>query len=114
MLLKQFRLTKDYDFRKVKRYSKRVAGPQFSLSWAPNKLPVSRFGFIATKKFGKAAKRHRAVRLLRESVRLGFPKIKPGFDVVIVARSGILGRTFDEVDNEMKRLLAKADLLIVN
>jgi len=89
-------------------------GPFCVLSWAPNKLNVSRFGFIASSKLAKAAKRHRAVRLLRESIRLSLPKIKSGFDIVIIARNGILGRSFDEADREMKRLLAKANLLNSN
>ena len=112
MLSKQYRLTKEYDFRKVKRYGERVVGPYCVLSWTSNKLNISRFGFIASKKtIAKAVKRHRAVRLLRESIQLSLSKIKAGFDVVIVVRSGIIGRGFAEVDEEMKRLLGKAELL---
>lgn len=127
MLKRKFRLTENYDFQRVKKRGQRIYGPFFSLSWLNNNLGYSRFGFIATTKIGKAVKRHRAVRLLRETVRLmskevnchsgeqgdlRVSKIKPSFDVVFVAHSKIVGKDLAEVDKEVKRMLGKAGLII--
>jgi len=51
----------------------------------------SRFGLIVSKKVHKrAVKRNRVKRLLRESVRLLLPKVKPGFDAVFLTKKKIL------------------------
>lgn len=111
MLRKEFRLTKTYDFLKVKRKGQRVGGPLFLLNYLKTNQELSRFGFIVTKSLGNAVARHRAQRLLRESVRCNLDKIAQGFDVVALARAGIIGRKFQEVESELKRLLKKAKLL---
>lgn len=111
MLSKKFRLTENRDFLKAKKYGRRIGDFLFLINYLKNDFDYSRFGFIATKKLGKAVKRHRPLRLLRESVRLMIDKIKPGWDVVLVARPGIVGKGFSEVESELKRLLRKAKLL---
>ena len=77
----------------------------------PNQLPYSRFGFTASKRIGKAVTRNRARRRMREAVRLRMKEIKPGWDLVFIARKPIVHATFQEIQAATEQLLAQADLL---
>lgn len=50
------------------------------------KVKQARVGITASKKIGNAVKRNRARRLLRESIRVLYPQLKPGYDFVLVSR----------------------------
>lgn len=60
------------------------------LNAAPNRRRVSRCGFIVAKRLGSAVVRNRIRRRVREAVRLLYPQIAPGWDMVFVARSPAL------------------------
>ena len=62
----------------------------------PNNRPYNRFGITAGKKIGNAVARNRAKRLIRLAYRNSEVKLPVGIDIVIVARSGILGIKSDE------------------
>lgn len=110
MLLRRYRLTKAWDFNRVKNKGVKLGGPLFSLGFYKNKLDYPRFGFIATKLIGKAYARHRAVRLLREAVRLNLSQISAGFDFVFLARPKIIGQKRQAVEVELLRLLGRMHL----
>jgi len=77
----------------------------------PNGLDFSRAGFTASKRVGKATKRNRAKRLLRESVRLHFEEIEPGWDIVLIARRSIVDAGFHEVEDDVLSLLSLAGIM---
>lgn len=81
------------------------------LSTAPNALSQNRYGFVITKAVGNAVTRNRVRRQLREAVRLLHPDIKPGNDIVVVARRSVVGKPFAEIMRIVKQLVAKAELL---
>lgn len=112
MLKKQNRLTREKDFRRVKRRGKSRRSAYFWLNWLPNDLPRSRFGFIATKKMGLAVERNRAVRLLREVVRLNLSQIKKGVDVVFVVQSRLKGKKYAEVEERVVEAFKRAGLWV--
>lgn len=62
----------------------------------PNNRPYNRFGITAGKKIGNAVARNRAKRLIRLAYQKAEIKLPVGIDIVIVARSGILGIKSDE------------------
>lgn len=62
----------------------------------PNGRPYNRFGITAGKKIGNAVCRNRAKRLIRLAYRQNEVSLPIGIDIVIVARSGILGIKSDE------------------
>lgn len=57
----------------------------------------NRVGITVSKKLGCAVVRNRARRRLRECYRLNEEKLKPGYDVVIVARSRSVDAPFDKL-----------------
>ncbi len=77
-----------------------------------NGLDVSRVGFSVGKRLGKAVLRNRVRRRLREAVRLLWPAVQPGWDVVFAARQPIVDAAFSEIQEAVTIVLKRAGLLI--
>jgi ribonuclease P protein component len=80
------------------------------LNAAPNGEGSVRCGFVAGKKVGGAVERNRARRLMKEAVRHRLSTIKPGWDLVWIARAGIIGVKLDAVSNAVDDLLRRSKL----
>jgi ribonuclease P protein component len=108
------RLTYDADFRRVRAQGKSWAHPYAILCVLPNNLPHNRYGFSVSKRLGGAVVRNRVKRLLREAVRTTAKEVGPlvpGFDVILIARVPIVGKSFAEVRDMVQTLLRRAKLL---
>jgi ribonuclease P protein component len=77
----------------------------------PNGLHLSRFGFTASRAVGNAVARNRARRLMRESVRQLYPRVEPGWDVMLLARARMAGVKEGTVREALVGLLTRAGLL---
>ncbi len=108
---RRYRLRSRERFAQVRRQGQSYKDRLTILVCLRNDLPYSRVGFTASRRVGNAVKRNRARRLLRESVRLRFPGIDPGWDMVFIARPHIVFARFQQVDAACGRLLEKAALL---
>jgi len=75
----------------------------------PNGLEQTRYGFSVTKSIGKAVKRNRVRRLLREVVRM--KSFKPGWDIVFMPCPIIVTANYHQIEESVSRLLARAHLL---
>ena len=90
MLPKENRLKKKKDFEEVFEKGKGYKEDFVYLKIRKNKLKLSRFGFIVSKKFSKkAVVRNKIKRKLRESIRTKLPRIKKGIDGVITIIPGL-------------------------
>jgi ribonuclease P protein component len=78
----------------------------------PNGSSLTRYGFTVTKKVGKAVQRNRVKRLLREIMRLQL--LKPGWDIVFMARSVAVDADYHQLKRAITRLLTRAQLLESN
>ena len=75
----------------------------------PNDRSLSRYGLSVNRRVGKAVVRNRVKRLLREILRQA--PLKPGWDIVFIARSSIAKAKYDNLDKSVKGLLFQARLL---
>jgi len=74
----------------------------------PNGLGLSRYGLSVTKKVGKAVQRNRLKRLLKEVMRL--QSLRPGWDIVFIARSTAVSSSYHQLETAVARLLGRAQL----
>ena len=106
-----FRLARNEDYQRVRRQGRSWSTLLLVLQVQRNELPYSRFGLVVGKRVGKAVMRNRVKRLLRESVRLRFDAIKPGWDIVLIARGPAAEASFWVVGGALDSLLKRADLM---
>lgn len=102
-------LTNRTQYTLVYRQGKVWANSLLVMKATPNGLCISRYGLAVTKKVGKAVQRNRVKRLLREIVRLQL--LKPGWDIVFVARPVVVNADYHQLKEVVTRLLARAQLL---
>lgn len=113
MLAKQRRLQKKRDFKLVFNKGEVLDSELFFLRFAKNNFELSRFGFVVSLKISKKATiRNRIKRLLREVVRINLKNIKSSFDIIIIAKPGIVGKKYEEIKAEVEEFLKKAGLYI--
>lgn len=103
-------------YSKGKKYVSRTLVVYILKDYAANKLAkenplkkkINRVGITVTKKLGSAVIRNRAKRVIREGYRLSDTenRIKRGFLVVIVARSGIVKAKSTDVKKELDSAFA--------
>jgi ribonuclease P protein component len=107
---RQYRLRRSLDFDRVRCEGHSWSHPLVVLAAVPNGRPVSRFGFVSSKRVGKAVRRNRARRLMRESVRRQLAHITPGWDCVFIARTPLVEASFAQVEAAVIELLQRAHL----
>ena len=110
-MLKNNVLRKDADFDNVYKRGRSVGERYVVVFYIKNHRDINRTCFLASKKVGNSVRRNRARRLMRESYRLMKDRLPIGYDIIIIARNTITGRTFFEVDKSIKRVFSKAGLL---
>lgn len=76
----------------------------------PNRLSLSRYGFSVSKRVGKAVTRNKVKRLLREILRL--TPLKPGWDIVFIARRLAATADYANLEKSVKGLLSRAQLMV--
>ena len=110
-MLKNNVLRKEADFDNIYKKGKSVGDKYVVVLYIRNRLDLTRTCFLASKKVGNSVKRNRARRLMKESYRQIRENVPAGYDIIIIARTTISGRTFQEVDYSLKRAMKRAGLL---
>jgi len=107
---RRHRLASSSDFARVRRSGKSYAHPLVVLVASPSELPCVRIGFSAGKAVGGAVERNRAKRRLREALRIVLPTLRPGWDLVLIARPALVSADWKMVVDAVDGLLRKARL----
>jgi ribonuclease P protein component len=105
-----FSLRRD-DFQRVWDAGKSWSHALIILRAAANGTESNRFGFVAGKKIGKAIRRNRTKRLLREAVRHRLESISPGWDIILISRAGTDKAEFKDIDAAVESVLKRAHLI---
>ena len=110
MLPRDQRLRAHRDFQRVYRYGRSWAHPLLAAHVLPQPQGC-RVGISVSKKVGKAVRRNRVRRRLRELLRAALPEWKTGFDLVVVARAAAAEAEFAALGEALQELARRARLL---
>ena len=102
-------LSTSEQFTAVFRRGRAYSGGVVVVRVLPNGLDRSRLGLVVGKKVGGAVERNRVKRRIRHIV--SGRALMPGWDVVVVARSGIHSAEFRDLERELDRLLDRAGII---
>lgn len=98
------------DFIKVYKGGKSQISKLVVVLYYKNELNDTRTAFVASKKVGNSVKRNRARRLMRAAYESVKEKVKPGYDIVFVARNSIKQKKENEVEKAIFGAMRTADL----
>jgi ribonuclease P protein component len=94
------------EFSFVFNYKKKITSPHLFIHFCPNDLGVYRLGFIVSKKSESlAVKRNYMRRSIREIIKNQLSK-PFSFDMIIRVRKSFYKDSFDDLNQEIKTLIA--------
>jgi ribonuclease P protein component len=105
------RLRRARDFAAVQRRGRAYSAGPLVLRTLPNDLPVSRAGFVVSKRVGTAVTRNRVKRRLRAA----FDAVGglPGHDLVVIARPEAAKRDYRALHGTLAGLMQRAGVAAV-
>ncbi len=95
------------DFDRVISIGKKVKSDSFVVYFLPSKEEKIRIGICVGKSLGKAVRRNRLRRQIREALRNINIKGDSPKDIVIIARKGIMGASFEKIFQDLELLMEK-------
>jgi ribonuclease P protein component len=104
-------LTRNGDFRRAYKRGKSLAAPALVTYAVRNRSGACRYGVTASKKVGGAVQRNRCRRVIREALRTLDEPLRPGWDLVFVARGGTKEAKSTAVRETMRGHLRKLGVI---
>lgn len=104
-------LKQNHIFRRLYAKGESAVGRFVVVYARRNGLGYSRLGITTGVKLGRAVDRNRARRRIRETYRLHEPRLRPGYDIVIVARGAAIDGDFNEMGRSFLHQCKKLRLL---
>ena len=105
-------LKKNSDFRRLYAKGKSAANPYMVVYCRRNREGENRLGYTVSAKLGHAVVRNRVRRRLREIYRLNAPRLRQGYDLVVVARARAVGAPYRTLDTAFLRACESLELLL--
>lgn len=109
---RRHRLARSDEFQRVRRQGRSWSHPLLVLLAVRNGLTCTRFGFLVSKRVGRAVVRNRVRRRLREAARLRLERIAVGWDIVLIARTPIVQTDHRRAGEALDSLLQRAGLSV--
>lgn len=111
MLPKDNRLKARNEFRQIYKKGKVIPMPCFVLYYRKRGKHVAlngfKVGFSVSKKIGNAVQRNRVKRCFRAATRQELASFKPGYDYILIARTGAKAKAVSELAQEIGKVLGK-------
>ncbi len=94
-------------FRRLYAKGKSAAVPALAVYVRPNHSRRNRLGITVGTKVGKAVRRNKVRRRIREAYRIHECQMSPGWDMVVVARTRAAYASYGEIERGLLSLLDK-------
>ena len=107
MMEKQYRLRKNYQFNYVYKNGKAFSDKNLVVVFCQNKNNKPKIGFSISKKFGKAVKRNKMRRRLKEIVNKRFGLLEKKYNYIFLPRIKDEPATFAQLEKSVDYLLEK-------
>ncbi|MGI6193724.1 MAG: ribonuclease P protein component [Christensenellales bacterium] len=107
---RSYSLKKNKEFNRVYRRGKSVGARGAALVYCTARHKSVRVGFAVGKKVGNAVVRNKVKRRFREAFARQLPYVKPGYDLIFIARSEAKDESFASLLRTVIYLLKKAGL----
>jgi ribonuclease P protein component len=104
-------LTRPQDFAALQSDGTIRSHPLLSIRFLRTDLDTTRFGLSTGRKLGGAVIRNRVRRRIREVLRVMAPAFQPGWDVLVIARPGIVDADHLTLVGALRRVLARGGVL---
>ena len=105
-------LKQNHEFRRLYSKGRNAALPYFAVYCRKTGRPYSRLGLTTGVKLGNAVKRNRVRRRMRELYRTNESKLRPGYDIVMVARTRAIFARYSDLESSFLRLMKKLELTL--
>ena len=105
------RLRRPADFARVRRRGSMHRHPAMAIGVCANELARNRYGIVTGKHIGGAVVRNSCKRRLAAALSNLHPALRQGYDIVLIARKGIIVQPFSELQRILHVLFARAELL---
>ena len=104
-------IKKNSDFRRLYKKGKSAVNAYLAVYCRKNRSEENRMGYTVSPKLGHAVVRNRVRRRLREIARLNAPRLKRGWDIVVVARGRCVEAPYRKLEEAYLNACERLDLL---